>query len=306
MALDRQIEQIRSSSRQLVRELNFLKGSFKDTGFSYSQCHILFELDRHKMLNLMELSDILRLDKSTTSRVIKKLVDKGLVKIENNPNDLRQKLFSLTNKGKASTKSNNYLASEQVQEAIGLLLPEEQQQVLHGLSLYAKALSQSRKQSDFTLRPIASKDNLQVASIIRKTIIEFGADGQGSSIHDAEVDQMFESYQKEGAAFFVITKGEEILGCGGIAPLKGKEETICELQKMYFLAELRGLGFGKRLVTQCLNTARNLGYQQCYLETVERMWQANLLYKKMGFRKLETQVGCTGHSACDTTYIIDL
>ena len=306
MTIDQSVSDIRSSSRLLVRELNFLKGSFNDSGFSYTQCHILFELDKHKMLNLMELSEILRLDKSTTSRVIKRLIQKGLVRVSKNENDHRQKLFSLTQAGSEATRSNNVKASEQVQNAIELLQPEEREMVLHGLSLYAKTLGQSRKQKQYTIRRIQSEDNLKVSSIIRKTMTEYEVTGVGSSIHDSEVDAMFEAYNNDRSAFFVISRGEEVLGCGGIGPLKGEEKTICELRKMYFLPELRGLGLGKKLVLQCLEAARKLGYQKCYLETVDRMWQANLLYQKMGFEKLDRQIGCTGHSACDTTYIRSL
>ncbi len=35
------------------------------------------------------------------------------------------------------------------------------------------------------------------------------------------------------------------------------------------------------MVEECLAAARELGYRQCYLETVERMEVANMLYKKM-------------------------
>ena len=101
----------------------------------------------------------------------------------------------------------------------------------------------------------------------------------------------------------MICKDEEILGCGGIGPLAGGKAETCELKKMYFSPELRGMGFGKKLVALCLKEARRIGYEECYLETVERMWQANLLYKKMGFQPLSEPKGCTGHSGCDSWYI---
>ena len=98
---------IRQHSRQLVRELDFIKGIFQNTGYTYSQCHLLFELEQHGRLNLMELSDILLLDKSNTSRTVKKLVTIGLIKVEKSVSDNRQKLFSLTVKGKKVVQNNN-------------------------------------------------------------------------------------------------------------------------------------------------------------------------------------------------------
>ena len=93
------VGQIRQHTRQLVRELDVVKGVYLDTGYTFTQCHVLFELSAHKALNLMSLADPLLIDKSNTSRTVKKLVDLGLIKSEKVESDNRQKLFSLTAKG---------------------------------------------------------------------------------------------------------------------------------------------------------------------------------------------------------------
>ncbi|MBI1227485.1 MAG: GNAT family N-acetyltransferase [Bacteroidetes bacterium] len=157
----------------------------------------------------------------------------------------------------------------------------------------------------FILRPIKSADNQQVAHIIRTVMTEFGCVGEGYSILDTEVDDMFGTYNKERSAFFVIEqKGtREVLGCGGVGPLVGCSPEVCELRKMYFQPELRGLGFGKKMVVTCLEKAKEMGYHHCYLETVDRMAQANNLYKKMDFEKIERPMGSTGHCSCDAWYV---
>jgi len=297
------IKEIRQYSRQMVRELDLLKGVFRDSGCSYSQCHALFEIEQKGILNLMELSKLLLLDKSTTSRTVKGLVEQGYVKMEKIAQDQRQKLYSLTEEGQQIVKMNNESANAQVTQAIELLDEQERLRVEEGLKFYARALERSRLQSAYLIRPICQEDNQRVGRVIREVMTEYGAVGEGYSIEDPEVDQMYETYNNSRAAFFVICKDEEILGCGGIGPLAGGEATTCELKKMYFLPELRGIGFGKRLVFLCLEEARRIGYQECYLETVERMWQANLLYKKMGFQLLPEPKGCTGHSGCDSWYV---
>ncbi len=159
--------------------------------------------------------------------------------------------------------------------------------------------------TDFILRRIQPDDNQQVAKTIRTVMTEFGAVGEGYSIMDPEVDSMFEAYGGSRSAFFVVAKNGtgEVLGCGGIGPLAGEEEGICELKKMYFFPELRGLGFGKKMVATCLEKAKELGYQRCYLETVDRMVQANHLYQKMGFEKIGGPMGATGHCGCDAWYV---
>lgn len=159
--------------------------------------------------------------------------------------------------------------------------------------------------TSFTLRPIRPEDNEQTARLIRSVMTEFGCVGEGYSILDPEVDNMYEAYHYDRAAFFVVTRngGPEVLGCGGIGPLTGSDGSTCELKKMYFYPELRGHGFGQKMVATCLEKARELGYRRCYLETVSRMEQANRLYQKMGFEKMSAPMGSTGHCSCEAWYV---
>lgn len=152
------------------------------------------------------------------------------------------------------------------------------------------------------IRPIEEKDNLAVANVIREVMTEFGAVGEGYSIMDKELDDMYSAYAKSNAAFYVIEKDGKVMGCGGIAPLAGAESDICELRKMYFQKDVRGLGLGKQLMEECLAKAKTLGYTTCYLETISSMERAGHLYKKYGFKVLDAPMGHTGHTRCQLYY----
>ena len=157
------------------------------------------------------------------------------------------------------------------------------------------------------IRKIEPSDNLQVKQVVIDVMSAYNCVGEGYSILDPELDNMYAAYSDNRSVFYVISHDHErILGCGGIAPLAGGDPEVCELKKMYFYPELRGKGYGRKLVELCLADAKALGYSQCYLETVERMHRANYLYSKFGFEKLCNQKGATGHSGCDTYYIKQL
>lgn len=115
----------------------------------------------------------------------------------------------------------------------------------------------------FEIRPATLEDNAAIAAIIRTVMPEFGADGPGFAIHDAEVDCMFETYARPRSAFFVIERNGHVLGGAGIAPLENGDPDICELRKMYFLRDLRGLGAGKAVIERCLDAAREFGFRAC-------------------------------------------
>ncbi len=300
------IRQIRQHSRQLVRELDIVKGVYLGTGYTFSQCHVLFELSLHKSLTLMELAEKLLIDKSNTSRTVKKLVELGLVKSEKVSSDNRQKLFSLTSKGEKALCATTDLADQQVEQALENLSEEQQELVIQGLQLYSGALRKSRLQSNYTIRLIQKQDNTQVARVIREVMTEFGAVGDGYSIDDPEVDDMYGSYRNKRSCYYVITLDNQVVGCGGIAPLKGGGKLTCELQKMFFLPATRGIGLGRRLLVLLMDEARKRGYKKCYLETLDRMWGANELYRKNGFELLEKPLGKTGHCRCDRWYLLNL
>ena len=300
------VGQIRQHTRQLVRELDVVKGVYLDTGYTFTQCHVLFELWTHKALNLMSLAENLLIDKSNTSRTVKKLVELGLVKSEKVASDNRQKLFSLTAKGQKVLRSTIGLANRQVENALDNLSEKQQEQAIQGMALYANALRKGRLQSNHVIRPIQIQDNAPVARLIREVMIEFQAVGDGYSIVDPEVDEMYGSYRNHRSCYYVIVLDKEVVGCGGIAPLTGGDKFTCELRKMFFLTETRGLGLGRRLLLLLMNEARKRGYKKCYIETLDRMSLANHLYLESGFELLKTPIGNTGYCSCDRWYRMHL
>lgn len=158
-------------------------------------------------------------------------------------------------------------------------------------------------QQPFLIRSIEPRDDAAVAAIIRTVMPEFGADGEGFAIHDAEVDAMCAAYAKPRCAYFVVEVDGHVVGGGGVAPLEHGEPDICELRKMYFLPAARGLGAGNAMLAHCLAVAHDFGFRRCYIETLTGMDAAQHLYRKHGFTPLCSPIGRTGHGGCDRWYI---
>ncbi|TDS15301.1 putative acetyltransferase [Maribacter caenipelagi] len=148
------------------------------------------------------------------------------------------------------------------------------------------------------IREIRKEDNPQVAKVIRQVLIDLGVPKVGTAYEDPSLDQMFEHYEKPKATYFVVENNGSILGCAGVAQLDNYEGNVCELQKMYFLEEARGKGVGHKMITVCLERAKEYGFDACYLETMPNMEAAQKLYKKMGFEYIDARMGDTGHYSC--------
>lgn len=152
--------------------------------------------------------------------------------------------------------------------------------------------------NEYHIREIIKSDNLEIAKSIRTILIEYGVPKVGTAYEDVALDQMFETYNKPKASYFIILKGKTILGGAGIMTLQNSTGNICELQKMYFSSNVRGKGLGSKMMNRCLETAKEFGFEKCYLETLPYMIEARKLYAKSGFDSLTEPIGNTGHHNC--------
>lgn len=151
-----------------------------------------------------------------------------------------------------------------------------------------------------TIRPIKKQDNAKIATLIRSILEDFNIPKVGSAYADESLNDMYAAYKNDTAAYFVLEIDGRIVGGAGISQLENYHGPICELQKMYYLPEARGRGIGSKMLDLCLTTAKELGYEQCYLETMPYMIAAQKLYERKGFKYIDGPLGDTGHHACQT------
>ena len=156
------------------------------------------------------------------------------------------------------------------------------------------------------IREIQQKDNQAIAKIVRDVLMELGAPKVGTAYADPQLDFLFETYQNSKSRYFIVDNDGVVIGGAGIAQLENESDIVCELQKMYFLPEARGVGMGSQLMDKCLKAAKDFGYEKCYLETMPYIEAAQKLYKKVGFDYLCEPMGNTGHTSCPVWMIKQL
>lgn len=159
---------------------------------------------------------------------------------------------------------------------------------------------------NWVIRKIEKRDNQAVAELIRAVFDEMDIPKVGTAYEDPYLDLMFEEYSKPKSVYYVVESNGKIVGAAGVAPLENEAESICELQKMYFAPETRGLGIGSQMMDQCLRSAKEFGFEKCYLETMPFMHGAQKLYKKTGFVNISAPMGSTGHVSCPVWMLKDL
>lgn len=149
------------------------------------------------------------------------------------------------------------------------------------------------------IRLIQKEDNLGLAKVIREVLTEYGVNKPGTVFTDPTTDALFELFQMKDSAYFVVELNGEILGGCGVYPTKGLPKGCVELVKIYLHHSLRGQGVGKQLMQLSIDVARARGFTSIYLETMPELSNAIGLYEMMGFQKLNSSLGDSGHFACD-------
>ena len=127
----------------------------------------------------------------------------------------------------------------------------------------------------------------QHVEIIRRLFMQY-ADSLGFDLEFQNFDQELATLpgayaQPKGC----LLLGEDLGNWVGCVALRGIEDLICEMKRLYVIPEYRGQGIGRILARAVINEARQKGYEKMRLDTIETMQQARALYSSLGFYTIE-------------------
>ena len=154
--------------------------------------------------------------------------------------------------------------------------------------------------ADIVIRPATNADCDRVIDLVSTVLAEFQLPFDRDS-KDADLKDIEASYIQAGGVFELIEDAQgKLLGTYGLFPLN---DNTCELRKMYFLAEIRGLGLGKRVLECAVDQARRLGFRAIVLETISVLKRAIDLYTRFGFVPARMD---HANARVDQKYILEL
>ncbi|KPA91261.1 MULTISPECIES: bifunctional helix-turn-helix transcriptional regulator/GNAT family N-acetyltransferase [Pseudomonas] len=292
------IDEIRSASRTMVRELGFMRTTLAGTDHSASAVHTLLEIDAQGVMTAAQLVQVLGLEKSSVSRMVSKLIEAGELEETASHDDARAKLLRLTPHGRKTVADIHGYGQLQVSAALGHLNPTEQQVVAQGLAAYARALSARRLGS---AEPAAH--GISIISGYRPGVV-----GRIAEMHAAFYSrlagfgQVFESQVATAVAEFVgrldqpcnrlwlATHHGRIVGSIAI---DGQDLGNNEAHLRWFILDdgCRGSGVGRRLLSEALGFCDDAGFDATRLWTFSGLDAARRLYEAQGFELVKQEQG---------------
>jgi DNA-binding MarR family transcriptional regulator/GNAT superfamily N-acetyltransferase len=292
------IDDIRASSRRMVRELGFLHTTLAATDYQASAVHALLEIDSHQAMTAAQLSDVLGLEKSTVSRMVRKLIDAGELREKTSAEDGRAKLLSLTAKGRKTCAAIQAYARTQVSTALDHLSADERAIVSKGLSHYAQAL-EAQRQGETP----PSRMEVRIEQGYRPGVIGRVAEMHGNYYSRyCGFGQFFEGKVAAGIAEFTgrlasprnglwaALQDERIVGSVAI---DGEDLGNNMAHLRWFIIDdgFRGSGLGRRLMSEAMAFCDAQQFAETQLWTFKGLDAARRLYEDFGFVLAEEWLG---------------
>lgn len=101
---------------------------------------------------------------------------------------------------------------------------------------------------------------------------------------DGILNSKNEEYIMDNNKLWIAMEDGEIIGTTGIIEIS---ENHALLKKVYVKESHRGKGIAQQLLNQCLDYAKDKGYDYVFLETYLRLERARAFYSKNGFVEYE-------------------
>lgn len=98
---------------------------------------------------------------------------------------------------------------------------------------------------------------------------------------DKELTNIAEKYTASNGELLVVIDEKEVVL--GMVAYYQHSDTRCEMKRLYVRPTGRGYALGDRLIESTMDHAKNSGYKEMVLDTIEPLQAGIHLYKKHGF-----------------------
>ncbi|BAT60769.1 MarR family protein [Variibacter gotjawalensis] len=276
------VKDVREASRRLVRELGFMRPTLAETELSPSGVHALIEIGGSDALSPSELSKRLGLEKSSVSRLVARLVERGEVSMRVDKADGRGKVLTLTREGRATLAAIDRFANRRVSGALAKVTNPAA--VRDSLAGYARALAGERQMSSVAIeagyRPgIVGRCTTMHARYYAR---EHGLGAQFETNVAAEFAEFVGRLgNPANECWSAIVNGEVV----GTIVMDDDDMGPDFMRLRWFVIDdgARGLGIGHKLLGAALAHADRLK-RPVRLRTFRGLDSARHLYEQTGFR----------------------
>jgi DNA-binding MarR family transcriptional regulator/GNAT superfamily N-acetyltransferase len=268
---------VRSFNRTVTQRIGVLEDNYLSRTRPLGQARLLWEIGSDGA-QIKALRRRLELDSGYLSRLLRALEAEGLVVVDNDPDDQRVRTARLTPAGQAELAELDRLSDELVATILAPLNDRQRGRLAAAMAEVEKLLAAS-------MVAVAPEDprTPEAKYCLRAYATELGERLEGG--YDPALSRQVDAADMlppHGVLLVASLRGQPV-GCGALW-LHADESA--EVKRMWVAPAARGLGVGRRLITELETHARGHGVRVLRLDTNHALAEAIALYRSSGYSEI--------------------
>jgi DNA-binding MarR family transcriptional regulator/GNAT superfamily N-acetyltransferase len=271
------IFRVREFNRTVTQRIGVLNDQYLARSRPLGASRVLWEVGPEGV-DVRTVRERLGLDSGYLSRLLRNLEGEGLVSVGPDAEDQRVRVVRLTKAGRTERDELDRRSNELAASLLATLDDHRSQQLLEAMATVERLLTAGLV--EFRVEdPTGPSATFCLHSYFDELVIRFDNGFDPSLGHSGDV-----SVFSEPAGLFLVAylRGEPI-GCGG---LKFHDDQPADLKRMWVAKSARGLGVGRRLLTELERRAAEHGAAVVRLETNKSLKEAQSLYRSTGYTEI--------------------
>jgi DNA-binding MarR family transcriptional regulator/N-acetylglutamate synthase-like GNAT family acetyltransferase len=303
--LEARVAAVRRFNRFYTQKIGVLNEGLLRSPFSLAEARMLYELAHRERPTAAELCRDLGLDPGYLSRILRGFARRGLIRRARAAADRRQRLLSLTAKGRAAFAPLDKRSRREIGALLDGLSGDGQARLVGAMRTVEDILGGRADAAPCRLRPHRPGDMGWV--VHRHGALyaqDYGWDERFEALVAEIVAKFIKTFDATRERCWIAERDGEIVGS---VFLVRRLRTVAKLRLLLVEPSARGLGLGSRLVEECLRFARQAGYRKVTLWTNDILHAARHIYERAGFRKVASETHHSfGHDLVGETWELTL
>jgi GNAT superfamily N-acetyltransferase len=245
------------------------------------------------------------MDASFLTRVLRRLEERGLVVSKTSDVDGRALDLELTTSGRSAFAELDRRSAEQVDRLLEPLTEEQVAALTESMTVVSKLVGADHGPGEMTIRGLRSGD---LGWVVERNAAVY-ADGYGwDADFEALVARIVADYRENLNPDRENAWIAELDGArAGCVFCCRQDQDTAQLRILLVEPWARGNGIGTRLVAECIDFARRVGYSSMILWTNDVLVSARRIYEAAGFRLVsEERHHSFGHDLVGQTWELTL
>jgi DNA-binding MarR family transcriptional regulator/GNAT superfamily N-acetyltransferase len=276
---------MRQFNRFYTRQIGLLRQGLLETPYSLSEARVLYEIAQGET-TAAALAQGLGLDPAFLSRLLRRLVSRGLVARTPSATDRREAILALTEEGRAEFAMLDRRSQQHTAAQLGPLGEPQQCRLVAAMRAIEELLGDhAAPWGGVVIRPFRGGDlGWVLARHGRFYAEEYGFDRTFERLVAQIVAEFLARFDREREACWIAeVDGEPV----GSVMLVNAGDGIAKLRLLLVEPRARGHGIGRRLVEESVRFAREAGYRGITLWTQSILVEARAIYQRRGFVKVD-------------------